>query len=133
MLPCPQRPFEHLHQTRKVSALNFAIELACDPHIVVIGFASWSDFVRLRRPWEERARAGWAIFIGSVVRGARRARDGVRSTAYCRAHPMDGSRPRGRAQRTFLDGENGSVCAGFPAHCMPTPVRCVHCPMWIAC
>ena len=38
--PCPQRPFEHLHQTEKVSALDFAIDLAHDPHIVVISFAS---------------------------------------------------------------------------------------------
>ena len=105
-----------------MSALNFAIELAHDPHVVMIGFASWSDFVRLRRPWEERARAGWAIFIGSVVRGARRARDGVRSTAYCRAHPTDGSRPHSRARRTFLNGEKGGARAGMPTH-MPAHAR----------
>ena len=40
VLPYPQRPFEHLHQTEKVSALDFAIDLAHDPHIVVISFAS---------------------------------------------------------------------------------------------
>jgi hypothetical protein len=39
-LPRPQRPFELLHQTRKVSALDFPITLAHDPHIVVISVTS---------------------------------------------------------------------------------------------
>jgi hypothetical protein len=62
------------------------------------------------------------MFIGSVVRGARRARDGVRSTAYCRAHPTDGSRPHSRARRTFLNGEKGGARAGMPTH-MPAHAR----------
>ena len=107
-------------------SLQYTAIAPLSPNIVVIGFASWSDFVRLRRPWEERARAGWAIFIGSVERGARRAREGVRSTAYPPAHPVDGSQPRGRARRTSLNGENGSACAGLSTHSHAH--ACVHCP-----
>ena len=56
----------------------------------------------------------WNIFIaGGVARYARRAREGVRLTAYCPAHPMDGSWPHGWARRTFLDGEISVALAGM--------------------
>ena len=40
VLPIPQRPFELLHQTRKVSALEFPRSIAHDPHIFVMLSAS---------------------------------------------------------------------------------------------
>jgi hypothetical protein len=60
----------------------------------------------LRRPWEERAREGWATFILSVAPCAHRTREGVRSAACGPAHPVDGSRPHSRARRIFLNGES---------------------------
>ena len=84
--------------------------------------SSYVPIVRLRRPCEERARAGRAISIGIVERHARGAREVVRSTAHRPAHPVDGSRPHSRARRTFLDGENGGACAGMPTH-MPAHAR----------
>ena len=70
------------------------------------------------------------VDISCVERGARRAREGVRSTAYPPAHPVDGSQPRGRARRTSLNGENGSACAGLSTHSHAH--ACVHCPTWPA-
>ena len=70
------------------------------------------------------------VEISCVERGARRAREGVRSTAYPPAHPVDGSQPRGRARRTSLNGENGSACAGLSTHSHAH--ACVHCPTWPA-
>ena len=72
--------------------------------------------VRLHRPTEERARDIRAVFIVGVAHCARRTREGVRLTAHGPAHPVDGSRPRSRARRTFLNGESGDPRAGVPSH-----------------
>jgi hypothetical protein len=71
---------------------------------------------RLRRPWEDRARDVRAVFIFGVAPCARWTREGVRLTAHGPAHPVDGSRPRSRARRTFLNGESGDPRAGVPSH-----------------
>ena len=63
------------------------------------------------------------MFIVGVALGARRTRDGVRSTAYRRTHPMDWSRLHGRARRTFLNGESGGRRAGLPTHWHANAVR----------
>ena len=47
---------------------------------------------------------------------ARQTREGVRSIAHGPAHPVDGSRPRSRARRTFLNGESGGPRAGVPTY-----------------
>ena len=39
----------------------------------------------------------------------RRTRVGVRSTACGPVHPVDGSRPRNRARRTYLNGESSGT------------------------
>ena len=70
----------------------------------------------MRRSKEERARDGRAVFIVGVALGARRTREGVRSIAHGPAHPVDGSRPRSRAWRTFFNGESGGPRAGVPTH-----------------
>ena len=70
-----------------------------------------------------RPRDGRAVFIVGVALGARRTRDGVRSTAYRRTHPMDWSRLHGRARRTFLNGESGGRRAGLPTHWHANAVR----------
>ena len=43
-------------------------------------------------------------------------REGVCSIAHGPTHPVDGSRPRSRARRTFLNGESGDPRAGVPSH-----------------
>ena len=70
----------------------------------------------MRRSWEDRARDVRAVFIFGVALSARRTREGVRSIAHGPAQPVDGSRPRSRARRTFLNGESGGTRAGVPTY-----------------
>ena len=77
---------------------------------------------RLRRPWEERARAGWSIFILGVALCARQTREGVHSIVHGPAHPVDGSRPHSQARRTFLSGKSG----GARRYAHPIARPCLH-------
>ena len=74
---------------------------------------SWLGLVRLRRPWEQRARDGRVAFIFGVALCARRTREAVRSAAHGPAHPVDGSRPRSRARRVYPHGESSIARAGM--------------------
>ena len=82
----------------------------------------------LRRSCEARPREGQALFALHRRLGACQTRVGVRSTACGPAHPVDGSRPRNRARRTYPNGENNGTRAGVPAlsharvhACCPVP------------
>ena len=83
---------------------------------------------RLRRPWEERARAGWSIFILGVALCARQTREGVHSIVHGPAHPVDGSRPHSRARRTFLSGKSGGAHRYAHPIARPCPHPGVHAP-----
>ena len=83
-------------------------------HIVVIKIMSWLGLVRLRRPWEQRARDGRVAFIFCVALCARRTREAVRSAAHGPAHPVDGSQPQNWARRIFPNGESDAARVGVP-------------------
>ena len=101
-------------------------------HIYVITTTSSLRLVRLRRPWEERPREGWALSAFEQAPGARRTREGVCSAAHGPAHPVDGSLPRSRARRVYLHGESSGARAGMAirSHDMPMPAaRCPWCSL----
>ena len=83
-------------------------------HILVISITSCAPVARLRRPLDERAREGRSLLIFKRALGARQTHEAVRTAARGPAHPVDGSRPRSRAWRIFLNGESGGACAGVP-------------------